>query len=264
MAGSDYLQRAQPFLDFVAKHLFKRDVAALSETEKPIQGDSWYWADDNAKALEAFIVPAAYAKYREVADGLTNFIKTMWNDSAIYRRLAAPTLVIDRADASSFKVHNGLLEVTGNLRADEINVSYRFHDGRSTNALRFGGNWLRFNANGREYQFFVRDHISEAVIKQSENSVALSYTAALRLNHSDKHPVALITYRYFIHAASTYVDQQVNIEALDPAAPLSRVRFTSSMDQLSSLVRQFHIRVFVGSRLGFRNARTPQQTVDKV
>src|SRR5689334_11742990 len=63
LIGRDYLQRAQPYLDFIANHLFKPDVEALSETEEPIQGDVWYWTDDNAKAIEAFILPAAYAKY---------------------------------------------------------------------------------------------------------------------------------------------------------------------------------------------------------
>ena len=66
--GQAYVKQARPYLDFIRDHLWQQvgsgplqGVRALAETEKPLDGDVWFWTDDNAKALEAYLVPEAYA-----------------------------------------------------------------------------------------------------------------------------------------------------------------------------------------------------------
>ena len=47
---------------------------ALAETEKPLSGDIWFWADDNAKALECFVLPGALPEYRDTVENMFEFL----------------------------------------------------------------------------------------------------------------------------------------------------------------------------------------------
>ena len=47
------------------------------ETEYEFAGDTWYWIDDNAKVLEAYIIPGVYENYIEDVDHIVNFVMEM-------------------------------------------------------------------------------------------------------------------------------------------------------------------------------------------
>ena len=63
-AGQNYVNQAAPFLDFFAIVFgsrsvqgLLRDVRALDETERPPDGNVWFWTDDNATSFPEAHVP---------------------------------------------------------------------------------------------------------------------------------------------------------------------------------------------------------------
>ena len=141
--GQAYVKQAGPYLDFIRDHLWQqvgsgplKGVRALAETEKPLNGDVWFWTDDNAKALEAYLVPEAYARYQDIADSLLSFVRRMSEGPVILRRIAKPALNVQSENPDNFRVGTGLMTFHGNLRRDEVAISYRFHDGRDVDAVK--------------------------------------------------------------------------------------------------------------------------------
>ena len=125
-SGQAYVERARPYLDFIRDHLWQqvgsgplKGVRALAETEKPLDGDVWFWTDDNAKALEAYLVPEAYARYPDIAEGLLSFVRRMSEGPVILRRIAKPALNVQSENPDNFRVGTGLMTFHGNLRRDE-------------------------------------------------------------------------------------------------------------------------------------------------
>ena len=238
-SGLAYVEQAGPYLDFIRDHLLQRvgsgslaSFSALAETEKPL-GDNnvWFWTDDNAKALEAYLVPEAYARYQETADSLMKFIRRMSDGPIILRRIARPALNIVSRDPHNFEVSTGLMNYHGNLEQGEIALSYQFHDGRGGDAIRLTGNWISFELNGRSYQFDVEKSITSARLIEQGGSVILEYVSTF----SDWFaPVARATYSYTIDPALTLLRLDILVEAQNHET-LDNVRVTASMDRLADL-----------------------------
>ncbi len=62
-----------PFADFIVSRLLKplpswpHSNRAIAETAIPIEGDDWYWADDNAKVLELLSLPSVWRAHPEAS-----------------------------------------------------------------------------------------------------------------------------------------------------------------------------------------------------
>jgi hypothetical protein len=120
----------------------------VAETEIPFTGDNWFWADDNAKALELLTLPALWPGCAEPA-----------RDEFPLPRLALPRALHlpphqPPADAPPAK-HGGWGGPRPRLPVDRsrfsrgaVTVGMRFHDGRDTRSLRIAGHRLRFRAGG--------------------------------------------------------------------------------------------------------------------
>jgi hypothetical protein len=251
-AGQAYVKQAEPYLDFIRDHLWQQvgsgplqGVRALAETEKPLNGDVWFWTDDNAKALEAFLVPEAYARYQDIADSLLSFVRRMSEGPVILRRIAKPMLNVQSENPENFRVSTGLMTFHGDLRRDEVAVSYRFHDGRDVDAVKLTGNWIRFDLGGRTYQFDVKDSIVSARLARQDGLVILQHVS--EFVDSGLGPVARATYSYTIDPALTRLLLDISVEALN-GATLSNVQVTSAMDHLSDLSPQVSYQRFCGMR----------------
>ena len=207
-------------------------MRALAETEKPLNGDVWFWTDDNAKALEAYLVPEAYARYQDIADSLLSFVRRMSEGPVILRRIAKPALNVESENPDNFRVGTGLMTFHGNLRRDELAISYRFHDGRDVDAVKLSGNRIRFDLGGRTYQFDVKDSITSARLARRDGLVILEHVSEYVV--SGFGPVARATYSYTIDPALTRLLLDISVEALG-GATLRNVQVTSAMDQLSEL-----------------------------
>ena len=250
--GQAYVEQAKPYLDFIRNHLWQQvgsgplqGVRALAETEKPLNGDVWFWTDDNAKALEAFLVPEAYARYQDIADSLLSFVRRMSEGPVILRRIAKPMLNVQSENPENFRVSTGLMTFHGDLRRDEVAISYRFHDGRDVDAVKLTGNWIRFDLGGRTYQFDVKDSIVSARLARQDGLVILQHVSEFVV--SGLTPIARATYSYTIDPALTRLLLDISVEALN-GATLSNLQVTSAMDHLSDLSPQVSYQRFCGMR----------------
>jgi hypothetical protein len=258
-SGQAYVEQAGPYLDFIRDHLWQQvgsgpqvGLRALAETERPLGGNVWFWTDDNAKGLEAYLVPEAYVRYQDIADSLLSFLRRMSEGLIILRRLAKQALNIEADNPENFRFSTGLMNYHGNLRRDEVAVSYRFHDGRDVDAVKLSGNWIRFDLNGRPYQFDVKDSIISARLAQRDGLVILEHISEFIV--SGRVPVARATYSYTIDPQLTRLLLDISVEALD-GATLDNVKITSAMDQLSDLPQGIVYRRFCGMREGDLSCR---------
>ena len=94
-----------PYAEFVVRHLMQHPVPgepllAVSETELPIDGDLWFWADDNAKILEFFAIPELWHRYPEESKSLLKFVKDLCFGPFILRRIGHARLSEVRNDGS--------------------------------------------------------------------------------------------------------------------------------------------------------------------
>ena len=226
-------------------------MRALAETEKPLDGDVWFWTDDNAKALEAYLVPEAYARYQDIADSLLSFVRRMSEGPVILRRIAKPALNVQSENPDNFRVGTGLMTFHGNLRRDEVAISYRFHDGRDVDAVKLTGNWIRFDLGGRRYQFNLKDSITSARLARRDGLVILEHVSEFAVSGG---AVARATYSYTIDPALTRLVLDISVEALN-GATLRNVQVTSAMDQLSELPREVSYQRFCAMRGGDLSCR---------
>jgi hypothetical protein len=267
--GRKYLEEAGPYLNFIRDHLGQKitsgplaGLKALAETEKPMDAENniWFWTDDNAKALEAFLVPEAYAHYQNVADSLLTFVRRMSEGPIILRRIAKPTLNIKSRDPENFRVSTGLMNYHGNLRRGEIALSYQFHDGRDVDAVRISANWIHFDFNGRTYEFDVEDSITSSEILERDGLVILKYVSDLNVSSTQ---VARVTYSYAIDPALTLLKLNILVEAQN-GANLTNIQVTSSMDRLSDLPQGIAYHEFCAMRLdklSCKNATEGERTI---
>ena len=266
-SGRMYLDQAAPYLDFIRDHLWQpvgsgslAGLRALAETEKSLDGNVWFWTDDNAKGLETYLVPEAYARYHDIADSLLTFIRRMSDGPVMLRRIAKPNVKIESENPENFRVRTGLMNYHGNLRAGEINLSYSFHDGRDVDAMKLVSNWIRFDLNGLTHQFDVEDSIVSARLVQRDGLVILEHVSEFAVSSS---PVARVTYSYTIDPAFTLIRLEISVEALN-GATLANVHVTSAMDQLSKLPQGIAYHRFCGmgpNGLSCRNVAEEDRTV---
>src|SRR5256885_14608544 len=98
---TDALRAAQ----FLIRHMYRpvgfsdgEPYFAISETEKIIGGDQWFWNDDNAKALEFLSLPEVAQRFPTEIAEILRFVRGMCRGPFIFRRVrTAPPGGIPRA-----------------------------------------------------------------------------------------------------------------------------------------------------------------------
>lgn len=232
-----------PYAEFVVRHLLRElpeFVGArrgIAETEVPFSGDDWYWADDNAKALELLALPEVWRQYPGDVEDVIRFVLALCDGPFIFRRLAAPRLQVNKTEEGNATLVHGLMDVSSNLRKGIVNLGIRFHDGRTARNVSLTGNYVRFIHKGRSYVVDVEEGISFSAVEPTANGYDYIWRADLDFvsgfrPFGKRWRLGTITYTVSILTCSTFFDCRAALD-LDPSIEVSDVTLTIGQDDLS-------------------------------
>ncbi|MFC0408269.1 hypothetical protein [Roseomonas elaeocarpi] len=225
-----------PYAAFIARHLRVPLPAgggmpggAVSETEALIDGDRWFWADDNAKVLEMFARPDLWRQYPAVVQELFDFLRACCDGPFIYRRLG-----VLRLDLRDGVLTHSLLRAVPDLARGTLTLGMRFHDGRDARNLILTGNYVQFTHAGIRHTVDVEDAISGHEIRHEGERVVYSHWSELFFPGAWDAPerLGLLRYTYTIHGRSNVVGVEVSLE-LEPRLAVSDVVLTVAQDDAS-------------------------------
>jgi ubiquinone/menaquinone biosynthesis C-methylase UbiE len=228
-----------PYAEFIVRHLMQHPVPgesllAVSETELPIDGDLWFWADDNAKILEFFAIPELWHRYPEESKSLLKFINGLCFGPFILRRIGHPRLEQLQNDGSGKAdfIHT-FMHIGCELQRGIVNVGIRFHDGRTARNLTFASQEVEFTHNGTRHRFAANDFIDKHEIIFSGDSLVLQHSSIIDVAHGEeKSRIGRLTYTYTFSARSMFINAEVDL-VLEKGITVSDVILGFSHDDLS-------------------------------
>ena len=188
VAGNILEEETRMPIKFVYKLLKKvnEESFGLSETEMDLEGDRWFWIDDSAKVLEMLVIPEIYEKNKDLADKLINFILSLTNGQLILRRKSSNGMHPENKDQTNFKVHNGLISLAGNLDKSNLEISYRFHDGRQENKVDCFQTRVIFECDGESIERVSESFIESSQILSSDEETEFKYKFKILSNSQTK------------------------------------------------------------------------------
>jgi hypothetical protein len=219
-------------------------LSALAETEKPIDGDNWFWTDDNAKALEALSLPKIFPDYATQVGQMVKFVMANSPPPFVFRRRADDRAVLKSESTDNLHLATGLMDFRGNLREGVVRQGYRFHDGRQMDAIVYGGDELRYSLNGKTYVTDVKKTASSE-IRREVNAVILAHRSELR---ADGKLAGTVQYAYRVELNKPYVTLEVGVTAA-PGIKLENVEATTTLDHpgLKSPIKYSRFSAYLGS-----------------
>ena len=163
---------AIPAANFLIRHLYRSiDVvdgqrfSAIAENEN-LDGDNWFWNDDNAKSLEFLSRPEVWRRFPGEITEVLNFVRSMCRGPYIFRRISSPRLEpISKGGSVSGYLHS-LMQLHFDLSHGVIGAGVRFHDDRTRDNLALTGNRVEFTHRRRRFRLNVESTISNADIAQ--------------------------------------------------------------------------------------------------
>jgi hypothetical protein len=207
-------EKLNDYSGFMAEHLYKQisnsNLSALSETEKPLDNDIWFWADDNGKALETFVFQESLRRYPEVAKNMLKFIIKLSPSPYIFRRMVDDALFVKYKKPSKFKIHTMLMNYHGNLNTGVINQGYRFHDSRKQDILRHGSSVLSYSYRGNPRKIELNKKIISSKIIQMDSTAQFMWMASIKEKGSK---VVDINFVYEILAFKPYFEMTSEVHA---------------------------------------------------
>ncbi len=228
-----------PYAEFIVKRLMQplspdgRMGLAVTETEFPILGDRWFWADDNAKILEFLALPAVWRQHPEAVAQAFGFLASLCEGPFIFRRTGHARLEQTQRDGGRARFTHTFLHVECDLPAGSVTIGTRFHDGRDARNVILTGNYVHFVHDGSFFSLDVEDAIDGWDIEQNEREARLSHRSDLTFLHQGRRlRLGRLTYTYRIEAASMMVDAEAALE-LDPGIAVSDVVLTIGQDGMS-------------------------------
>lgn len=233
---------ALPYADFIVSRLLKNLPSfphanrAVAETALPIEGDDWYWADDNAKVLELLSLPSVWRAHPESVTEVVRFVCAMCDGPLIFRRIAAPRFSIEQNEGGQGRFLHSLMNVSCDLDRGEVALGMRFHDGRTAKNVTFGGNYVRFRHGLITHTIDAEDGIFRTAIEPFDDGVRLTWTSRIEykkgLFSKLRTHVGDLTYTCTIVAQSMFVTLQAEFD-INPGVELSDVVLTFGCDRLS-------------------------------
>ena len=231
-----------PFANFIVARLLKTlpgfpaSPRAVAETERPIEGDDWYWADDNAKVLELLSLPEIWRAHPDAVTDIVRFVIGMCDGPLIYRRLAAPRFTVQQNEGAQGAFLHSLMNISCDLAHGLVTLGMRFHDGRTARNATFGGNYVRFRHAGRVYTVDAEAGIHRTEITPHDGGVRLLWTAAIEFVPSRFSRARLrageLTTTCTIAATSMFVDVETTLD-INPELEIADVILTFGCDNLS-------------------------------
>jgi hypothetical protein len=209
-----------PAAEFLVRHMYRpielganQSHFAISETASPIGGDSWFWSDDNAKALEFLSRPELWGRFSVATGEILSFVRAMCRGPLIFRRVSPPRLErIEKRDTRS-RYRHSLMNVEYDLSRGLVAAGLRFHDDRNSENLLLAGNRVEFTYFRRRYRLGIEPAISDIDARQDGHRLILRHSGDLHFRSRGRLlRLGRITYSYSIDARSMLIDVEVTLE----------------------------------------------------
>lgn len=232
----------EPFARFIEARLLKPlpqpaiSRRAIAETEIPTEGDDWFWTDDNAKILDFLSLPAVWRRRPDAVADVLDFVVGMCRGPLIFRRCAAPRFEVDQIDGGTGRFLHSFMNIWSDLSKGEVACGMRFHDGRTSENMTFGGNYVRFTFEGGAYTVDAEDGVFDTRIEPTPNGVRFEWSS-----HVDFQPqgaagervrAGRLTYSCETAANSMFLDFECAF-AIEPGLELADVVLSFGCDRLS-------------------------------
>ncbi|MBP0492358.1 hypothetical protein [Roseomonas indoligenes] len=228
-----------PYAAFIVRHLLHPvgprfgDRQAVAETEEMMDGDRWFWSDDNAKALEFLSLPKVWWAYPEAVEATFGFLRDLCRGPYVYRRLGQARLEAVENDGARARFVHSLMDITCDLPRGIVTVGVRFHDGRTARNVMLTGNYVRFTYAGIGHTLDVEDAIGAWEIRHRGDSLELSHASELRFaQHGRDLRLGRLVYAYRFDARSTIFRVEASLD-LDPGVTVSDLVLTIAADDLT-------------------------------
>jgi hypothetical protein len=230
---------ALPYAAFILRYLLQPVTPgsvsrAAAETEQPLDGDRWFWADDNAKILEFLATPSIWQSWPAECAEIFGFLDLLCEEEFIFRRTAHPRLEkLEEAEGRA-RFRHGLLDIEADLPRGLVSVGLRFHDGRTARNVALTGNYVQFNHRGTHYVLDAEETITESEIAFQAPELRLIHRSALHFEaRGQRVRLGTLTYTYTFDAASTFFDVAAEL-AIDPGIEVEDVVLTIGQDDVSA------------------------------
>jgi hypothetical protein len=207
---------------------------AVTETEHPILGDHWFWADDNAKALELLALPAIWPHHPAEVEEVFRFLADLCHGPFIFRRVSHPRLERMTAEGGRTSFRHGLLQIEAELARGRIGVGMRFHDGRDSESLILGGHRVTCTLAGKR-QTLVAEEPAEPLEPQLKDGVlVLGHRQELHgsAGWGRSRRLGTLTCTARFRADSALFEVELALE-VDPAAEASDIALVIGQQELS-------------------------------
>ncbi|MBV9828148.1 MAG: hypothetical protein JO001_21145 [Alphaproteobacteria bacterium] len=226
--------------EFIVRRMYRGvDLAAgvrfsaVSETERALDGDDWFWTDDNAKVLEYLSRPELWSRFPDETAQILHFVTSMCSGPFIFRRLSTPQLRLVKEEAGRSSYRHSLMSIDSDLGRGAIVAGLRFHDERNFDNLLLAGNRVEFTYQRDRFTVPVEAAISQTDADQQGNTLTLRHTSEVRFTPKRQELRAgRVTYVYRFDARSLLIEVEVTFEA-DAAIEICDVVLTVGHDQLT-------------------------------
>ena len=211
-----------PYAEFILRYLMQHPSPgapekAVAETEEALDGDRWFWADDNAKILEFLAIPELWSRYPSVCADVLRFIDKLCHGPFILRRIGHARLDEVANDGSGVArfVHT-FMHISCDLPRGIVNVGMRFHDIRTARNLIFGGNRIEFSYQGERHVLSVDENITGQSISREGPEIRLKHTTEVKVGAPGAEKrLGLLDYIYTIDARTMFVNVAAELHVED-------------------------------------------------
>ena len=219
--------------EFLIRHMYRsfeigegHSLSAIAETEKPMGGDTWFWSDDNAKALEFLSRPELWRLYsREVVE-IIRFVQAMCAGPFIFRRVGLPRLDRVEIEGHGSEYRHSFLRLAYQPALAAVVVALRFHDERNFDHLSLAGNYVEFTYRQRRFNVPVETAISDVSVAQNGTQLTVSCAREMRFKSRLREiSLGFVAHSYTIDAGSMVIRVEAALD-VDPGLMISDVVLT--------------------------------------
>jgi hypothetical protein len=208
---------------------------AIAETALPIEGDRWFWTDDNAKVLEFLSRPELWRRFPHQTAEILWFVRAMCRGPLVFRRVSPPRLEPVAGLGAIGSYRHSLMNVKCDLARGAVVAGLRFHDERNGDHLLLTGNYVEFTHRRRRFRLSVEPAISDVDAKQDRHTLRLRHSSDLHFKSGWRSlRLGRITYAYMIDARSMFIEIEVTLE-IEPGVEAIDVVLTVGHDQPSDM-----------------------------
>ncbi len=228
-----------PYAEFIMRYLMQRvepeggPAMAVAETEHAVDGDRWFWADDNAKVLEFLALPALWQRWPDRCREVLAFIETLCDGPFILRRTGHPRLEErERGDGTGRWAHT-FMHLSCDLPNGSVTVGMRFHDIRTARNLILGRHQVAFSFQGLPFRLVVEGQATAHAIRHDGLDLHLSHAHELHFDPgTGPRRLGRLTAGFRFSGRSMFVATELALE-LDPGISVADVTLGFGHDQLS-------------------------------